>query len=173
MAAIIRLAQVGLTTGPDNTAREDGLKSGALVTLTSMAHESTFEFALLWVGQHPTPDVTSVASLQAAGSASVSFSPQANTFGTWRIELVTDRGTPKEDRAEIGLGIKNAPGDIRIPAANERSDPSANLTKNGPSYLARSTFNAPDGITGSPFEDGSYVSYWRVLADLVHKVNGL
>jgi hypothetical protein len=171
MAASIQINQVGLSAGEPNVAREDGLDTGALVTLLSLAHESSFEFAILWTGQHPTPDTTSVASLQAAGANAMSFTPTAGVYGTWRIELVTDRGTTKEDRTELAFAIKSDPTHLRIPAANERSDPSASLVNRGASYVARSTFNAPDGISGSPFEDGTYVSWWRPLADLIHALN--
>lgn len=171
MAAVFTINQEGLDEGLPNTAREDGLDTGDLVTLLSTAHESTYEFDLLWVGIHPTPDTTSRASLQPAGAGAVSFSPTAGVYGSWRIELVTDRGTPSEDRAEVIFAIKQSPTAIRIPAANERSDPEASLQKNGATYLARSSFNAPDGVTDSPFETGTYVSHYRAVADLIYAYN--
>lgn len=175
MPAIMTINADGLAAGEPGVARDDGLPNGDTVFLASTAHERTAEFALLWVGQHPTPDTSSVETLQlvseSEGSIEYAFEPTAGVFGSWRIELVTDRGTPVEDRQVRIFAIKTAPNHIRIPAANEVSDPEANLRRRGPTYLARSEFNAGDGVEGSPQEGGSFVSHWRPIADLIHRFN--
>lgn len=175
MPAIMMLTQEGLDLGEPGIAREDGLADGSTVYVVSTAHERTAEVALLWVGQHPTPDVNSVQSLQLLGEANgeitYSFDPTPGVYGSWRVELVTDRGTALEDRQVRIFAIKEGPDAIRIPAANEISDPEANLRRRGPTYVARSEFNAPEGIEGSAQEDGTFVSHWRPIADLIYRAN--
>lgn len=178
MTASMQLDQAGLLpAGTPNFAREDGLFGGQIVTLTSLAHEKTFRFRLLWVGQHPVPDTNSVPSLQQSGVNTWEFEPTPNVFGSWRIELITDEGTASEDRQIRIFAIKPSPNSPRIPAANEISDPEANLATATPSNVAaliqRSEFNAPNGIAGSPFEFGTYVSWYKSFSDAVFASSGL
>lgn len=175
MPAIMTLTQEGLDPGEPGMAREDGLADGSTIYVISTAHERTAEVALLWVGQHPIPDVNSVESLQYLGEnngeIAYSFDPTPGVYGSWRIELVTDRGTPVEDRQIRIFAIKSSVDALRIPAANEISDPEANLRRRGAAYIARSEFNAPEAIEGSAQEDGTFVSHWRPIADAIHRIN--
>ncbi len=167
----MKIDQAGLSAGVAGRARDDGLSTGALVTLTSLSHTARHEWALLWVGIHGVVDTTSRATLQPAGPAGVSFSPTPGALGSWRIELVTDRGTPAEDRQVRIFAIKGGADKLRIPAANEQADPEANLINSGAAYVARSEFNAGDGIANSPQNAATYVSHWRPVADLIHAQN--
>lgn len=167
----MKIDQAGLSAGVAGTARDDGVATGALVTVTSLSHQSTFDVRLLWVGLHGVVDTTSRSTLQKSGPSSYSFSPTPGAIGSWRIELTTDRGTPAEDRQVRIFAIKGGVGKLRIPAANEVADPEANLVNSGAAYVARSEFNAGDGISDSPQEDATYVSHWRPLADLIHQQN--
>lgn len=171
MSANMRIDQAGLSAGTPGTARDDGLSTGALVTVTSLSHLGSFDVSLLWVGIHGVVDTTSRATLVKSGPSSYSFSPTAGALGSWRIELTADRGTPNEDRQVRIFAIKGGAGKLRIPAANEQADPEANLINSGATYVARSEFNAGDGVTDSPQEDATYVSHWRPVADLIHAQN--
>lgn len=167
----MKIDQAGLSAGIPGSARDDGLSSGALVTLTSLAHSVSHRWRLLWIGLHGVVDTTSRQTLQQAGPSSYSFSPTPGSIGSWRIELVTDEGTPAEDRQVRIFAVKSAPDAIRIPAANEVADPEASLVNNTAAYVARSEFNAGDDISGSPQEDATFVSHWRPIADLIHAYN--
>jgi hypothetical protein len=174
--ALITFEQDGLAApGEPGVSREDGLADGSVIYVISTAHERTAEVALLWVGQHPRPDTTSVQTLtlveESPGEITYTFEPTANVFGSWRVELVTDRGTPREDRQVRIFAIKPNPWDFRIPAANEVSDPEANLRRRSAAYIARSEFNLGDGVANSAQEQGSFVSHWRPIADLIFEVN--
>jgi hypothetical protein len=160
--------QAGLPAGEVNVSRQDGLDTGATVTLTSTAHEKTFKFNLLWVGQHPDPDTDSVNSLVQASDSTYTFTPTSGVYGSWRIELITDAGTSKEDRQVKIFAIKESAGAIRIPAGNESSSPNATLV-NGELYVNTSDFNGSE--TDGIFIDGTYISYWKPLADAIHSIN--
>jgi hypothetical protein len=157
--------QTGLSAGVAGRSRDDGRSNGATVTLTSNSHVSTFYFRLLWIGQHPTVDTTSLSSLTAASATTWTFSPTAGVYGTWRIELVTDEGTVYEDRQIRLFAVKQASNLPRIPAANERSDPDANYINSGSAYVASSEFNAPE--SNGAFSGGTYVTWWRPIADTI------
>jgi hypothetical protein len=167
MPASMTIDQDGIAAGVANEAREDGLDTGALVTLTSNGHVDTFEFSLLWVGQHPSPDTTSISSLSHPGGAVATFEPTSGVYGSWRIRLITDAGTPFEDEQILIFAIVQ-PGGIRIPAANEQSSKDANIA-NVASHLADCEFNAPEG--DGPFGSGTAVAHWRPVADLIYQWN--
>jgi hypothetical protein len=167
MSASMRINQAGLSAGSPGISREDGLATGALVTLVSLSHVSTYSFELLWVGQHPTPDLNSVASLTDIGGGSYTFTPTAGVYGSWRIKLTTDVGTEDEHYQIRTFAIKTGADHIRIPAANEYSDPSGSLENTN----VESETNHGDGVTGSPQQLESFVTWWRPLADSIHSVN--
>lgn len=169
MSANMKIDQAGLSAGSTSRSRDDGLSTGALVTLTSVGHVSTFRFRLLWVGQHPSPDTTSVSSLVQASPTTWTFSPTAGVFGTWRIELITDEGSQLEDREIRTFAIKQSSQAARIPAANERSDPNASLVNSDDSFVDSSENNKIE--SSGAFAAGSYVSYWKALADTIYSVN--
>lgn len=169
MAAKMQINQVGLAGGTIGRARSDGLATGAVVTLVSTAHKKTFRFRLLWVGQHPNPDTTSKPSLQKNGTNTYTFTPSAGVFGSWRIELITDEGTPQEDRQRRIFAIKSSPSAIRIPAPNEASDPDASIDNVDATRIDRSEFNEAE--SSGPFQSGTSVSAWRAMADTIQGVN--
>lgn len=169
MSASMTIDQTGLSAGTPGLARDDGLDDGSEVKLTSNSHVESFEFRLLWVGQHPTPDTNSVASLtHPAGENYATFSPTPGVYGSWRIELVADEGTPFEARQVRIFAIKTDPTHARIPAANEQSSKDAHIGNIG-AHLDDSDFNAPEG-TGV-FSGGTAISHWKAMADTIHKTN--
>lgn len=173
MSAVMKIDQSGLSAGTAGQSREDGLATGAQVTLTSMSHISTFRFELLWVGQHPSPDAGSVATLNAATSSAAApatrtFTPTSGVYGSWRIRLVTDEGTDDEDEQILIFGIKPYTNSILVPALNVRSDSRATLT-NGSSYIASSEHNVPE--SSGPFSGGRYGAWWREIADAIYKMD--
>jgi len=171
MPASMRIDQAGLSAGSASRSRDDGLDTGALVTLTSLGHVSTFRFRLLWVGQHPNPDTTSVSTLTQVSSNTYTFSPTAGVYGTWRIELITDEGSRFEAREVRTFAIKERVGAIRIPAANEQSNASADLVRSNADYINGSENNKLE--SRGAFASGTYVSYWKSLADVIYLVNDL
>lgn len=153
----MQIDQAGLPAGTPGRARTDGLDTGALLTFTSLGAGTTHEFRLLWV---PPEDLTALATLMQTGPTTWTSSPQAGTWGTYRIELIVDKGLPTEDRQIRIFGVRTPDG-ILIPAANESADPSATLENNTPAVIARSENNEPFG----PFVTGSAWGWWAALRD--------
>jgi hypothetical protein len=168
MSAIIKLDQVGIPAGVAGLARDDGLATGAVVTLTSMSHVSTFRFRLLWVGLMPSEDTTSVPTLAPSGPSSYSFTPTVGVYGSWLVELTTDEGTLAEDRSTKVFAIKQV-GGIRIPAPNEKGTPDASLAKNTAQEVSRADFNQPEA--SGIWVNGRTVSWWREMAQLIYNFN--
>lgn len=172
MSASMTIDQAGLVpAGVPNFARSDGLDTGALVTLTSNSHVNTFRFELLWVGQSPAPDTTSVSSLAGPIGNTFTFSPTAGVYGSWRIRLVTDEGAPDEDEQIRIFAIVEA-GKTRIPALNERASSEASLQNAGGAIVQQAEFNEPDGIVGSPYELGNYGGWEKAFRDAVENASG-
>lgn len=171
MAANLTLNQTGLPAGTTNEAREDGLATGATVTATASGYSSTWRMALLWVGQHPSPDTTSLSTWAPSGPNGYSFNPTANTYGSWAIELVTDEGTPEEDRRVLVFAIKQSASALRIPAPQERGDPTASLQNQTVLQKLRSWFNKPEGSGPFSGAGGTWAPWWRPLSDLLYRVN--
>ncbi len=168
MSALMRLDQAGLPAGDPGFAREDGLATGALVTLTSLSHARTFRFRLLWVGLMPTQDTTSIPSLTQSGPSSYSFSPTAGVYGSWLVELITDEGTIAEDRSTKVFAIKQTSG-LRIPAPNEKGTPDASMAKNTAAEVAEADFNAKDA--SGIWVNGRTVSWWKEISQLIYNYN--
>lgn len=169
MSAIMKIDQTGTPAGVAGFARDDGLADGTPVVLTSVAHERTFRFRILWPGLTPSPDTTSIPTLQQSGPASYTFTPTAGVYGTWSIELITDEGTANEDHSVKGWGVKQGPSAIRIPAPNEKGVPDATALNYSAQQVARCDFNQPEG--SGIWQDGRTVSWWRELAQLIFAVN--
>lgn len=153
MGAILTIDQAGLPPGVPGVSRDDGLDTGALVTLTNTGGGGGLEVKLLWV---PPEDVTALPSLAQTSPSTFTFSPTPLTYGRHRIEMVTDRGTPQEVRTVHTFGIA-LPNGIVIPAANELADPST--TRQNDLEAARreaSESNAPFG----PFVGRSPYGWW-------------
>ena len=150
MSASMLIDQAGLPPGVAGQARTDGLLTGALVTLTSVAGGVTSRFRLLWV---PPADTTAVPTLAEFSPGVWTFTPLAGAWGSYRIELIVDEGLPTEQRQIRIFGIRSPNAGLLVPAANERADANASLANMGPAVIAKSEDNEPVSpfITGNPF----------------------
>lgn len=166
MPASMRIDQAGLPVGTPGKARTDGLDTGALVTLSSLGGGTTHSFRLLWV---PPEDTTAEASLIQTGPTTWTFSPTAGVWGSYRIELVVDEGTPSESRQRRIFGVRLPLSGQLIPAANESADARATLLNDGGATIDRSENNEPFG----PFAAGSSWGWWKAWRDLYVFVEGL
>lgn len=166
MTAQMRIDQAGLPAGNPGFARTDGLDTGALVTLTSLAAATSSRFELLWV---PPGDTTAVGSLTGISATTWTFSPTAGVYGSYRILLVTDEGLPSEDRQVRTLGIRTPFASLLVPAANESADPTATLSSASAATISRAEQNEPFG----PFVAGSSWGWWRSFDELVGVVEAL
>ncbi len=108
MSAIMKIDQAGISSGTAGVSRNDGVATGALVTLTSTAHVATFSFKLLHVGSIPYPDLNSRSSLKQASATTWTFTPTSSVSGVWLIELTTDAGTHNEASQVLSFGIKSS-----------------------------------------------------------------
>lgn len=165
----MRIDQVGLAAGTIGRARTDGLATGAKVTLTNTGSGSTTEYNLFWV---PPGDTTAVSSLaQDGGDHRVwSFDPTASRFGSYRIEMIEDKGLETEIREVRIFGIRLPVTGILIPALNELADPSASLLKNGSAQIDASENNATDfaGVL-APL---TYAGWFRAIQELYMALEG-
>lgn len=168
MPAIMRIDQAGLPAGSAGFARTDGLDTGALVTLTSVGGGSTHTFLLHWV---PPGDTTAVPSLVQTGPTTWTFSPIAGSgsWGSYRIELVTDEGLSTESRQIRCFTIRTGTQLLIIPAANEVADPTVTLENVSAAFVDRSEQNEDFG----PFVTGSAWGWWRAFSDLALAVEAL
>lgn len=165
MPAIMTIDQVGLPAGQPGFSRTDGLDTGALVTVESVGGGTTSLVNLLWV---PPADTTAVASLTQTGPTTWQFLPDAGTYGSYRIELVTDEGLPTESRQIRIFGVRTPVLGLLIPAANEIADNEATLLNNTLATIDRSEQNEPFG----PFATGSSWGWWLALSELILAVEG-
>lgn len=170
MTAHITFNQAGIPAGVLDQGREDGKDDGTLVVATIGGFSHTFRGELWWVGQHPTPDTTSVASFAKVGST-YQWSPTAGVYGTWILRIVTDEGTPEQDQFFQGFAIKQSPTALRIPAPQERGDELASLVNATSLQKRRSWFNKPEA--SGPFSGvaGTWAPWWRPLADLIYELS--
>lgn len=124
MTAVLLLDQAGLPAGSSGFARTDGLITGALVTVQSVGAATTHEARILTLDER---DTTALGSFVQTGSdpPTWTFSPTAGVDGIIRIELVTDRGLPSEDRQVRVFGIRDANG-LLFPSFGLVADPLAN-----------------------------------------------
>lgn len=119
---MLQIDQVGLPAGIPGRARNDGLPTGAEVTLTDTEPGGTTLFELLWV---PPADTTAVQSLDVTDDTHVwKFTPSAVT-GPYRIRLThTGAGTVRSEVRIFGVASESG---LVPPAPGERSDPTASL----------------------------------------------
>lgn len=155
----MRIDQVGLPAVLAGRARTDGLSNGAQVTVTNTTGGSTTTVRLLWV---PPEDLTARATLLQSGPTTWTFSPQAGTNGSYRIEMIADLGLPTESRQIRIFGVRNA-GGLLVPAANELANPNATLENNGSALIADSENNEPFGV----FTAGSAWGWWKAVSDII------
>lgn len=168
MPAQMQIDQAGLPAGTPGFARTDGLDTGAKVTLTSTGGGSTHEFALLWV---PPGDTVAEPSLAQVAPTVWEFTPIAGSasWGSYRIELVVDRGLATESRQVREFSIRTANASLYIPSANTIADPRATILDMGATRVAASEQNEPF----SPFVSGSAFGWWRALQEIALAVEGL
>jgi len=165
MPASMIIDQVGIPAGVPNFSRTDGSLFGGEVTLTSVGGGATHRFELLWV---PPEDTSAVASLAQSGPTEWKFTPLPGAFGTYRILLVVNEGTPSESRQIRTFAIRSPYATIVIPAANEIADPTATLA-NQVSRIQSSESNEAFG----PFVGGSAFGWWRAFAEMAQVVEAL
>lgn len=146
----LRIDQVGLSAGTPGVARNDGLSTGAKVTLTDTAAGGMTLFELLWV---PVGDTSARASLAASNDSHVwSFTPSTGVFGPYRIRLTHTVGAIVTSEVRI-FGIADDSNFVP-PAPGERSDPNASLLNAiDPAVIARCERNWPTSHfpAGNPF----------------------
>lgn len=156
MPALISISQA---TGPASSGAGFAYTGGVLnqlVTVTSAGTATTHEARLLI---RPTDDVITLAQ---TGATTWTFTPNPSggipTGGaTYRIELVTDRGLPSEDKQIRVFGIRDT-NSLLIPPFGTQADPLANIPDLTDSilfnrYLKASELNEPDASypNGNPF----------------------
>lgn len=161
MPALLRIDQAGLPVGVPGVSRSDGLDTGALVTLTNLGGGTTLHVRLLWV---PPEDLSALPSLTQINPTQFTFSPQAGTWGTYRIEMIVDLGLPTESRTRHTFGVRLPVTGFLIPAANELADPSSNLQNaTEPARLEASETNEPF----APFIGRQPFGWWKAIRDLM------
>lgn len=157
MAAILQFEQATAPAGPGpGLAFYTGTVINQLVTVTSEGVASTHEARILY---QPEEDS---ATLTQTNVTTWTFTPNP-TGGllaggaAYRIELVTDRGLPTEDRTIKVFGIRDSNG-VFLPPANARADPEANVPDLSDAtlfqrFLRASEMNEPDADypNGNPF----------------------
>lgn len=167
MAKMI-INQAGIAPGVAGQSRSDGLRTGALVTVTHDAADAVFtEFSLLWA---PTDDFTAASSFAQVGTHAT-FSPDPTSKGgTYRIRMRVSTASTTTDVIRL-FAVRTAIANLRIPALNERADETASLTNHGASTIAASEFNEPS-ISG-PFAGGNYGGWYSAINELATKVESL
>lgn len=136
MSAIIRIDQATQSNGENDTSR-DGVKN-QLVTLRSMGAGTSHSFELLAV---PNDDTTAISSFTGTSATTATFMPSGT--GSYRVLLTVD-GV----RSIRIFAIRTAQG-VRIPAPNEKSDPSVVLgSETDPAKIAASEYNAGGNAYG-------------------------
>ncbi|MDB5716279.1 MAG: hypothetical protein JWO15_3676, partial [Sphingomonadales bacterium] len=164
MANLI-INQAGRPAGVPGQSRSDGLRTGALVTLSHDVANPVFtSYVLLWA---PEDDHTAAATFSTVGNTA-SFSPDPSSIGgTYRIKLsvTTASGTSESIRL---FAIRTQNAGLRIPALNERADEAASLLFNGPDAIKASEFNEPSA--DGPFKDGNYGGWYSSFNELVSAV---
>ena len=159
-----KIDQVGLSAGISGLARTDGLYNGAEVTLTNTGGGTT-EFKLLWV---PNGDVDAVATLAAVNGTTWKFTPTAQVFGTYRIQLTTNKGLSNEKVEVRVFRIRTPLRHLCIPALNEVADPNASLENDGAEVVSASEDNAVDYDTAGGYGDFNrdYSGWHRLLEEI-------
>lgn len=160
----LKIDQIGLPAGTVGVARTDGLDNGALVTLTNTnPNASTTTIKLLWV---PLDATTAAASLAPTGTPTIwTFAPDANKWGTYLIELVSDAGMPTKTVERRIFGVRTPVAGLRIPALNELADPIASLVNVTQGRIDASDDNAGDYSTPE-LNNLRFGGWWRALQEL-------
>lgn len=161
MPATLKIDQTGLPAGSPGISRDDGLDTGALVTLTNTGGGATLHVNLLWV---PPEDIGSPTSIVQTSPTTFTYSPTPATYGRHRIEMIVDQGLQTESRTIHTFGIALPLSGLIIPAANELADPSTNRQNAAEaSRLEASESNAPF----LPFLLRQPFGWWKALRDLI------
>lgn len=168
MPAIMQIDQVGLAPGTPGVARDDGLSTGAVVTLTNSGGGSTLKVNLLWV---PPLDTTAVVSLAPVNPTQWHFTPTVGVFGRYRIEMVVDLGLATESRTVHTFGIALPASGVVIPAANEIGDPGTTLLNQADaSRIAAAESN---GLQPAPFNHPQPFAWWWWMSAISNAIETL
>lgn len=158
---MFRIDQTGLSTGTLNVSRTDGLPTGAEVTITYVGR-GTFRPRLLWV---PTGDTGSESTLAESTPGVWTFTPTANTYGTYRIEGIENEGKSSERRVRRLLRVRT-PSGLIIPAFGERANSLATLVNSSASLIEESEDNAVDySVAG--LNDRAFAGTQRALEEAI------
>lgn len=164
MTAQLQIDQAGLPAGTPGVSRTDGLRTGAVVTLTNTGIGATTLFRLLDV---PLGDITAVPSLAATVDPKVwEFTPTEDAPGTYLIELIEDQDQPTEKRERRIFGVRTALHGLLIPGLNEIADPNASLILDGVAQMEASDDNSVDYSSNTDLNDRSYAGWWRKIYEL-------
>lgn len=147
-SALMQLDQVGLAAGVAGEARLDGLRTGAVVTLTSTDPGSKNRFELLDVGDGDTNAVSSLAPTGGGATPVWTFSATPGVHGPFRVRLIVDEGLPTEESQIRIFGIPALGTGLVYPALNEQGDPTASLVNNGPAVQANTERTVGGTIRG-------------------------
>jgi hypothetical protein len=112
--------------------------------------------------------VSAVSSLAEDSPGIWKFTPTPSRWGSFRIELIADEGTPSEARVVRIFGIRTPNAQLLIPALNEIADHRASLINNSATEVRLSEDNATDfdGVLSS----FAYSGWWRPLHELIMTV---
>jgi hypothetical protein len=164
----MRIDQAGLAPGIPGVARTDGKADGSLVTLTNTGEGATTLFRLLWT---PPGDVDSLDSLSATEDPKVwTFSPTAERYGTYEVELVENAGLTSEKTERRAFVVRTPYLGLVIPACNERGDKSGSLVNPGDaSIVDNNAEDDPDADLAAL----NWAGWWRQQHALITAVDAL
>lgn len=160
MAAQIKLDQVGLSAGVAGDSRDDGLATGAKVTITNAGGGAcTCRFL-----DKPVEDTSAVLAQE---SPTVwSFNPQSGVYNDYLIEL-TETATNTVDVKAFGIPMPNS--GLIIPAHQARGNRLVHLASaSGDKSIAAAGSTHNVSLSGR-----KYMGYWPRLRSLFLKVEQL
>lgn len=149
--ALMRIDQVGLSSGVPGRARNDGKSDGSEVTLTDLTPGGQTRFEILFVDPE---DATALVSLGPTADSHVwKFVPTVGVRGGIRIRLThTTPGGVTTTQIRI-FGIADGNGNVK-PVPGERSDPNATMANaTDPAVIDKCERNWPtdEFPAGNPF----------------------
>lgn len=141
--AQFRIDQATLGAGTPGVSRKDGVV-GQTVTLTFTGTSTTsVEFRFVSSTETPTPTLSN-----PSGPATFTPNP-SDGYGTYLIECIVDAGVPgQEDVSRRIFAIPAPTTGLRLPAPNERADPTAADFNSGTAIVEASNDNVGGNIFG-------------------------
>ena len=151
MPADFTLDQAGLPAGTLNTAREDGLDTGAQITITTQ-DPGIVQLVDVPVGEgNVTPAVTGNPLIWT-------YTPTPGVYGTYLF-----RNTVGAETKQYAFVVRTPNQSFTIPAWNEVSDTSGLIQTAGATQIEESNNNVGGNVRG----------WAKALSDLVNYVDGL